>query len=217
MNISKVITGVTEKVSKNSSSNVAKELFNISAKKLAKKPDDIMKAMDIESMASKFALSTKKLKGKIVDTIGYSPNHSFTKIAKEGVVNTLKSSPNLSTAKTLAEEGVVNTLTLSPYLSTAKTLAKEGVISGGLDAKSAVNGAKATMNATKLNNKIKSARESAKVFIQNGKTKSEIKAAQEELKANLNKKYGEKIKARQLAKIKQEYTQRELDKLNKLL
>ena len=194
MNISKVITGATEKISKNC--HAAKEIADISTKKIIKKPDDIMKAMDIESMASKFALSTKKLKGKIVDTIGYSPNHSFTKIAKEGVVNTLKSSPNLSTAKTLA---------------------KEGVISGGLDAKSAVNGAKATMNATKLNNKIKSAKESAEVFVQNGKTKSEIKAAQEELKANLNKKYGEKIKARQLAKIKQEYTQRELDKINKLL
>ena len=173
MNISKVITGVTEKISKNRSA--AKELVNISAKKLAKKPDDIMKAMDIESTAAKATLSIKKLKGG------------------------------------------VNTLQLSPNLSTAKTLAREGVISGGLDAKSAVNGAKATMNATKLNNKIKSAKESAEVFVQNGKTKSEIKAAQEELKANLNKKYGEKIKARQLAKIKQEYTQRELDKLNKLL
>ena len=78
-------------------------------------------------------------------------------------------------------------------------------------------GAIAASELSKLNNKIKSAQESAKVFIQNGKTKGEIKAAQEELKANLNKKYGEKIKARQLAKIKQEYTQRELDKLNKLL
>ena len=213
MNISKVITGVTEKISKNSSSNVAKELFNISAKKLAKKPDDIMKAMDIESTAAKAILS-KKLKDKI-NTLELGQNLSIIEKFKDKA-NTLKYSPNFTITK-IAKEGVVNTLTLSPNLSTAKTLAKEGVISGGLDAKSAVNGAKATMNATKLNNKIKSAQESAKVFIQNGKTKGEIKAAQEELKANLNKKYGEKIKARQLAKIKQEYTQRELDKLNKLL
>ncbi len=205
MNISKVITGVTEKISKNSSSNAAKELFNISAKKLAN-PDDIMKAMDIESLAAKATLSTKNLNGKAEELA----NNIFIKKISEITDDTI----NLSIKKL---KGGVNTLQLSPNLSTAKTLAKEGVISGGLDAKSAVNGAKATMNATKLNNKIKSAKESAKVFIQNGKTKSEIKAAQEELKANLNKKYGEKIKARQLAKIKQEYTQRELDKLNKLL